>query len=111
MKVCASLFTISEFTSKTAIYYPLVARKYNVAIQYLNYVSNKSCGAALTSFFVPGRVSCVFCVCVCVSKQQINLEWLSKALMHTSIGVCIVGANRHIMMCSGILVVGLGLRL
>ncbi len=77
-------------------FYPLVAVKYNVAIQYLNFVINKSHGAALKSLFSPGWVSCTISdMCVCFSKQLINIELQLKTLMHqhTGIGVCIVGAR------------------
>ncbi len=45
---------------------------HNVAIQYLNYVINKSRGAALTSFFAPECVSFAvwICACVCVSVSS-----------------------------------------
>ncbi len=47
-------------------------------IRYLNYVINKSHGAELTRCFAPVCVSSVISdkyVCVCVSKQGINIEW------------------------------------
>ncbi len=64
---------------------------------------NKSCVAALKSYFAPGRVSCtVSDVCVCVSKQRINIARKgSKAHQN----VCIVEARWRMITCDGIVVV------
>ncbi len=112
MRICASLFSMSEFTSKTVILSSRCWKIYCINLVFKLLLTNVAEQRWQVSLLLDVRAVwstiCV-CVCVCVSVSSTLIQ-KGKALMHTSIGVFFVGARWCLMTCNGIVVVSQFLR-